>query len=103
MVSATTAYTVRLKSPAGLPMYFRFVVVPMFLFSGAFFPVTELPGWLQPVAFVTPMFHGVELARAIIVGQSPAVTWWISVGYLLAWIVGFAVLSVGPLRRKLKP
>ena len=70
-------------------MYFRFVVVPMFLFSGAFFPVTELPGWLQPVAFVTPMFHGVELARAIIVGQSPAVTWWISVGYLLAWIVGF--------------
>ena len=103
MVSATTAYTVRLRSPAGLPMYFRFVVVPMFLFSGAFFPVTELPGWLQPVAFVTPMFHGVELARAIIVGQSPAVTWWISVGYLLAWIVGFAVLSVGPLRRKLKP
>ena len=57
MLSATTAYTVRLKSPAGLPMFFRFVVIPMFLFSGAFFPVTQLPGWLQPLAVVTPMFH----------------------------------------------
>lgn len=103
MLSATTAYTVRLKSPAGLPMFFRFVVIPMFLFSGAFFPITQLPGWLQPVAVVTPMFHGVELARAIVVGQSPAITWWVSVLYLTAWIVGFGLMSIGPMRRKLNP
>jgi lipooligosaccharide transport system permease protein len=103
MVSATTAFTVRLKSPAGLPMFFRFVVIPMFLFSGAFFPITQLPGWLQPVALATPMYHGVELARAIVVGQSPAVAWWVSVLYLVAWIIGFGILSLGPLRQKLKP
>jgi len=103
MLSATTAYTVRLKSPAGLPMFFRFVVIPMFLFSGAFFPVTQLPGWLQPLAVVTPMFHGVELARAIVVDQSPAIAWWVSVLYLSAWIVGFSIMSVGPMRRKLNP
>jgi lipooligosaccharide transport system permease protein len=103
MVTATTAFTVRLKSMAGIPMFFRFVVIPMFLFSGAFFPITQLPGWLQPVAFATPMFHGVELARAIVVHQSPAIAWWASVLYLTAWIVGFAMLCTGPLRKKLKP
>jgi lipooligosaccharide transport system permease protein len=75
----------------------------MFLFSGAFFPVSQLPNWLQPIAFVTPMFHGVELARAIMLNQAPAIAWWVSVLYLLAWIIGFAVLSIAPLRRKLKP
>jgi lipooligosaccharide transport system permease protein len=103
MVSATTAFTVRLKGMQGLAMYFRFVIIPMFLFSGAFFPVSQLPNWLQPVAFVTPMFHGVELARAIMLDHTPAVAWWASVLYLLAWIIGFGVSSVAPLRRKLKP
>jgi lipooligosaccharide transport system permease protein len=103
MVSATTAFTVRLKGMQGLAMYFRFVIIPMFLFSGAFFPITQLPTWLQPVAFATPMFHGVELARAIMLDQSPVVAWWASVLYLVAWIVGFGVLSIGPLRKKLNP
>lgn len=103
MASATTAFSVRLKRQEGLPMFFRFVVLPMFLFSGAFFPVAQLPNWLQPVAFVTPMFHGVELSRALVIGTTPAVAWWISVLYLVGWIVGFAILSVAPLRRKLTP
>jgi len=103
MASATTAFTVRLKDQAGLPMFFRFVVLPMFLFSGAFFPVSQLPNWLQPVALATPVYHGVELARALVVGTSPAVAWWVSVLYLTAWIVGFGVLAVNPLRRRLTP
>ncbi|MFV1970373.1 MAG: ABC transporter permease [Acidimicrobiia bacterium] len=103
MAAATTAFTVRLKEPSGLPMFFRFVVLPMFLFSGAFFPISQLPDWLQPVALVTPVYHGVELARAIVVGTSPAVAWWMSILYLVAWIVGFGVLCVKPLRKKLTP
>ena len=103
MVSATTAFTVRQKSYRGIPLFFRFIVIPMFLFSGAFFPISQLPGWLQPAAVATPMFHGVELARAIIVGQSPAIAWWVSVLYLVAWIVGFGLLGISPLRKRLKP
>jgi len=101
MASATTAFTVRLKEHAGLPMFFRFVVLPMFLFSGAFFPISQLPNWLQTVALATPVYHGVELARALVIGTSPAVTWWVSVLYLTAWIVGFGVLAINPMRRKL--
>ena len=103
MLAATTAFTSRLQEPSGLAMYFRFVVIPMFLFSGVFFPITNLPGWLQPVAVVTPIYHGVELARAITLGTTPAVTWWISVGYLSAWIAVGTILAVTPMRRRLTP
>lgn len=103
MVAATTAYTVRLKDVQGLAMFFRFVVIPMFLFSGVFFPITNLPGWLQPVALITPMFHGVELARSIVIGVPPAIAPWISVMYLVAWTIIGTVASVAPIRRKLKP
>ena len=103
MVAATTSFTVRLKDVQGLAMFFRFVVIPMFLFSGVFFPVSNLPDWLQPVALLTPMFHGVELARAIVVGTTPAVAPTVSVAYLLAWIVAGTYFAMAPIRRKLKP
>ena len=35
-------------------------MTPLMLFSGTFFPVSQLPAWLQPVAWVTPLWHGVE-------------------------------------------
>ncbi|MEN8234424.1 MAG: ABC transporter permease [Actinomycetota bacterium] len=103
MAAATTAFTARLDEPTGLPLYFRFVVIPMFLFSGAFFPISQLPDWLEPVALVTPLYHGVELSRAIVVGTGPAVAWWVSVLYLLAWIALGTLLTVGPFRKKLTP
>ena len=103
MAAATTAFTSRLTDPTGLPMYFRFVVIPMFLFSGAFFPITQLPGWLQVVALATPMYHGVELSRAIVIGTEPPVAWWISVAYLVAWIAVGTALCMGPFRKRLKP
>ncbi len=103
MAAATTAFTVRIREDTLLAMFFRFVVIPMFLFSGVFFPITQLPGWMQPVAFVTPVFHGVEMARALVVGTTPAVPPYVSVLYLSAWIVVGALLAVTPMRRKLTP
>ena len=46
----------------------RFVIVPMFLFAGAFYPVAQLPAWLRPLAYVTPLWHGVELCRGAVLG-----------------------------------
>jgi lipooligosaccharide transport system permease protein len=103
MAAGTTAYTARLKKDIGLPMLFRFVIIPMFLFSGAFFPISQLPGVLQGVAYATPLFHGVELCRAIVVGTAPAVAPLLSIGYLLAWIAVGTALVVPPFTRKLKP
>lgn len=52
---------------ASFPSILRFGVLPMFLFGGAFFPVEQLPGWLQPVARISPLWHGIELCRAAVV------------------------------------
>ncbi len=48
---------------------YRFAIIPMFLFSGTFFPISQLPAWLQVVAYVTPLYHGVTLCRDLTLGQ----------------------------------
>ncbi len=48
---------------------YRFGIVPLFLFSGTFFPVSQLPGWLQVVARCTPLYQGVTLCRAFVLGR----------------------------------
>jgi lipooligosaccharide transport system permease protein len=48
---------------------FRFVIMPMTLFAGTYFPVSQLPGWLRPLAWVTPLWHGTELSRGAAFGN----------------------------------
>jgi lipooligosaccharide transport system permease protein len=57
------ALTATLRSDWPFNALFRFVVLPMALFAGVFFPVDVLPAWLRPVVWATPMWHGTELAR----------------------------------------
>ena len=49
---------------------FRFLIQPLFLFSGTFFPIEQLPAFLQPIAWLTPVFHGVALARGLALGTA---------------------------------
>jgi len=65
---------------------FRFVVTPMFLFSGTFYPITELPDWCQWLAYISPLWHGTEVARAAGIGHLGG---WAVLGhlaYLLLWL-----------------
>ena len=48
----------------------RFGVLPLFLFSGAFFPLTQLPAAVRPVAYTLPLWHGVALCRALALGRA---------------------------------
>jgi len=61
--TAISAWTLTQKDGRSLSTLFRFLIVPLFLFSGTFFPISQLPDWLEPVAYATPLFHGVELVR----------------------------------------
>ncbi|HHW83171.1 MAG TPA: ABC transporter permease [Actinomycetales bacterium] len=47
----------------------RFVVMPMFLFAGTFFPLTNMPGYLQWIGWISPIWHGTELSRAATYGH----------------------------------
>lgn len=46
----------------------RFLFMPMFLFSGTFYPLDTLPVWLQWIGWVSPLWHGAELGRVVIYG-----------------------------------
>ncbi|HEX3336842.1 MAG TPA: ABC transporter permease [Jatrophihabitans sp.] len=66
---------------------FRFVVTPMFLFSGTFYPISQLPEWGQWLAHVSPLWHGTELARSAALGSGSELADLGHVGYLLLWLV----------------
>jgi lipooligosaccharide transport system permease protein len=63
------AWTASRQNESSFPVIFRFVITPMFLFSGTFFPIERLPDLLQVVAWLTPLFHGVSLARGFALGN----------------------------------
>jgi lipooligosaccharide transport system permease protein len=63
------AYSVGLESDLAFPVIMRVGVLPLFLFSGTFFPISQLPAWLQPLAVLSPLWHGVELARDATTGS----------------------------------
>ncbi len=98
-----TAYTAVSEQDTRLTSLFRFGIVPMFLFSGTFFPVSQLPGWLQPVAYATPLFHGVELTRAVALGLPTAWPAAAHAGYLLAFVVVGWAAAIPAMRRRLQP
>jgi lipooligosaccharide transport system permease protein len=62
------AYSATQRTPDKFNLLFRFGITPLFLFSGTFFPISSLPGFLQPIAWLSPLYHGVELARALALG-----------------------------------
>ena len=63
----------------------RLVIAPLFLFSGTFFPLTTMPIFLQPIGWISPLWHATELGRHFSYGQ-PISSTLISIhfGYLIA-------------------
>ena len=78
------AWAVTRTRDSSFAMIFRFGMIPLFLFSGTFFPVTQLPVWFRPVAYLTPLWHGVSLCRALNLGTADWGQALIDVAYLAA-------------------
>jgi lipooligosaccharide transport system permease protein len=62
------AFSATQRTPDRFAAIFRFGITPLFLFSGTFYPVESLPAILQPLAWITPLYHGVALARGLSLG-----------------------------------
>jgi lipooligosaccharide transport system permease protein len=98
-----TAFAVSRETEQGFSAIFRFVVTPLFLFSGIFFPVTQLPTVLRWIAYVTPLWHGVALCRGLALGTIGALAALGHVAVLCVFAgVGLA-LAFGYYRQKLTP
>jgi lipooligosaccharide transport system permease protein len=96
---AAWAVTLDNQTPMNYPI--RFGAVPLMLFSGTFFPIGQLPGWIRPVAYATPLWHGVALCRALSLGTTDAGSAAINVGYLAAMAAIGLMLGGRAYRRRL--
>jgi lipooligosaccharide transport system permease protein len=81
------AWAVTLEMETSFNYVLRFGMLPLMLFSATFFPLSQLPGWLRPVAYATPLWHGVELCRGLSLGTLTMGAAAIHVGYLAALAV----------------
>lgn len=79
----------------------RFLITPLFLFSGTFFPIDQLPVLLRPIAWLTPTFHGVALARGLSLGTLDPIGAVVHVGVLVIYIVVGVAWSLVAFRRTL--
>ena len=99
--SCLIAFTATQKNDVGFSAVFRFIINPLFLFSGTFFPLTQLPDFARGIAWVTPLFHGVELIRGSVLGQLDPVTAPLHLAYLLAMFTIGATLAERNLTRRM--
>ncbi len=84
------AWAVTVTTENKFTYMFRFGMMPLMLFSGTFFPLSQLPGWLRPLAYATPLWHGVALCRAFSLGH---LDWAGSLGHVL-YLAALAAVGV---------
>jgi lipooligosaccharide transport system permease protein len=95
------AFSASLENVEGFNFLFRFVINPLFLFSGAFFPIAQLPEALRLVAYATPIYHGVELTRGLVlqrIGPGDVV---VHTAVLAAFVVAGTAACLVTFRRRL--
>ena len=84
-----TAYAAAQVNDTGFALLYRLGIVPLFLFSGVFFPIDRLPAVLRPVAYATPLWHGVDLCRGLTLGGG------LTPGGAAVHVVYLTVLTLG--------
>jgi lipooligosaccharide transport system permease protein len=80
--------------------YFTLAVTPMLLLSGVFFPLTELPGWVQGLALALPLAHVVEIVRPLMTGAWPQ-AWLPHLAVVAAYGIAAIMLATWLIRRRL--
>jgi lipooligosaccharide transport system permease protein len=99
--SCLIAFTATQKNDVGFSAVFRFIINPLFLFSGTFFPLTNLPEPLLVIAWATPLYHGVQLVRGSILGTLEPLPAVLNLTYLLVMFGIGAFLAERNLTRRM--
>lgn len=95
------AYSITRTNDGGFAAMQRFLIIPLFLFGGAFYPVTQLPGWTQAVVKTLPLWHGVDMARGFTVANVSNSAMVEHAVVICAWIVVGTLFSYRLMRRRL--
>jgi lipooligosaccharide transport system permease protein len=94
------AFTATQRKDKGFPSIQRFIITPLFLLGGVFFPISQLPQLAQVIAWITPLAHSVALARGLALGGNLR-TAGISLAVLLAYAVAGILAASITLPRRL--
>jgi lipooligosaccharide transport system permease protein len=95
------AFSATIKTDGMFAVLFRFAVIPMTLFAGVFFPVGSLPVAARLLAYISPLWHGVELTRAATLGTATAWGGWVHLGFLAVWSAAGCLLAIHRFTRRL--
>ncbi len=95
------AYAMTCSKETSFSLIFRFGIIPLFLFSGTFFPVTQLPAVVRPLAYITPLWHGVVLCRTLSLGTATFAGSAVHIGYLVAVTAAGIFIGDRTYRRRL--
>jgi lipooligosaccharide transport system permease protein len=98
-----SAWSITKDSDAPFAMVMRLGVVPLFLFSGTFFPISTLPTAVRPLAWASPLWHGVELARAATTAQVSWPAAGAHVAFLLACVLVGSAWGIRTFTARLTP
>lgn len=92
-----SSYTSTIKDDRGqMAMIQRFGIMPLFLFSGTFFPLEQLPVYLQPIGWISPLWHGAELGRVATYGLDEPL--WLTVTHA-GYLCGIILIGLWATRR----
>ncbi len=83
------AFASRMTDPHGFQLLVNFIIFPIFLLSGAFFPLGSIPEWLRFVAFIDPLTYAVDGLRNLLIGIS-----FFSIITSLIALLLFAIITV---------
>lgn len=97
----TFAYASAVPSEMYFSALVRFVVMPMSLFAGVFFPVETLPAAVRPLAYASPLWSGIVLIRAVVQGTPTPWPGALHVLYLVLWAAAGWLLAHRLFRRRL--
>jgi lipooligosaccharide transport system permease protein len=95
------AFSATQQDDQSFPLLLRLVLMPLFLFSGTFFPVEQLPDAIEPFVYLSPLWHGVELARDATTGDFDVIAALGHVAFLLVFLAAGVAWGMRTFSRRL--
>ncbi|MFC1419306.1 ABC transporter permease [Streptacidiphilus cavernicola] len=87
------AWAITVERTAALNSFFRFVAMPLYMFSGTFFSIGQLPSWLRPLAYASPLWQGVDLCRTLALSTATWAGSALHIAYLAALTCGGVIAA----------
>jgi lipooligosaccharide transport system permease protein len=94
------SYTAVARTVSSLNYFFAAYITPQYWLAGVFFPLDQLPGWVQTVAWFTPAYHAVRVYRGLVQGE---LQWdyLINIAWMAVVTAVFYALALHLMRRRL--